>query len=265
MKRLILCADDYALAPGVSRAIRELAGTGRLNATSVMTPGPDLGPEAEALTAIAPPGFEIGLHVTLTGGLSPLTRPALPHYFGLGGLMARCFARRIKASVIEDEVEAQFQAFLEAFGRAPDFVDGHQHVHLLPVVRPIVVAACRRHAPKAWLRQCAGVGGTGRGPKGQILATLSSGLKHDARTGGFATNPAFSGAYDFRKAAAFPDLFPRFLDRLPDGSLVMVHPGHVDEDLTHVDPVHGPRAIEYAYLAGDRFPRDLAAAGFTLR
>ena len=63
----------------------------------------------------------------------------------------------------------------------------------------------------------------------------------------------------------FPDLFPRFLDRLPDGSLVMVHPGHVDEALTHVDPVHGPRAIEYAYLAGDRFPRDLAAAGFTLR
>jgi hypothetical protein len=264
MKRLILCADDYALAPGVSRAIRELGAQGRLNATSVMCSGPDLGREAAALVQAVPPGFQIGLHVTLTGGLGPLTRPDLPHYFGLGGLMARCFARRIKASVIEAEIEAQFEAFHDAFGRAPDFVDGHQHVHLLPVIRPIVVAACRVHAPKAWLRQCAGVGGAGLGPKGQILATLSSGLKHDARTGGFATNPAFSGAYDFRKAQTFADLFPRFLDGLPDGGLVMVHPGYVDETLLHVDPVHAPRAIEYAYLAGDQFPRDLASACFVL-
>jgi chitin disaccharide deacetylase len=264
MKRLILCADDYALAPGVSRAIRELSAARRLNATSVMTPGPHLVDEAKVLLEVAPPGFQIGLHVTFTGGLAPLTRPTLPRYFGLGGLMARAFARQLPKRLIEAEVEAQFEAFLAAFGRPPDFVDGHQHAHLLPVIRPAVVAACRRHAPKAWLRQCAGVGGAGLGPKGQILATLSSGLKRDALAGHFTTNPAFAGAYDFRRAGAFPDLFPRFLEGLPDGGLVMVHPGHVDEALTHVDPVHRPREIEYAYLAGERFPADLAEAGFTL-
>ena len=37
------------------------------------------------------------------------------------------------------EVRAQFEAFADAFGRPPDFVDGHQHVHLFPQVREAVL------------------------------------------------------------------------------------------------------------------------------
>lgn len=261
MKRLIVCADDYALSPGVSAAIRELASAGRLNATSVMTPGPDLAAEAARLSALRLDGFQIGLHVTLTSGLTPLTAPGLPRYFELGPLMLRCFLRAADAQRLAAEIEAQFVAFQDAFGRAPDFIDGHQHVHLLPVIRPLVLDAARRHAPRAWLRQCRGAG---EGLKGRVISALSGGLVADARALGFATNPGFSGAYEFDRAGAFADLFPRFLTGLPDGGLVMVHPGHVDEALKRVDPVHAPRAVEYAYLAGPAFPAALAAAGFSL-
>ncbi len=265
MKRLILCADDYALAPGVSRAIRGLAAAGRLNATSVMTPGADLGAEAEQLMAVAPPGFAIGLHVTLTGGLTPLTRPRLPRFWpGIAPLMAGAFLRRIDRSVVAAEIETQFEAFRRAFGRTPDFVDGHQHAHLLPGIRDLVLDALARHAPSAWIRQCDGPHGAGRGPKGQVIAALSGGLKRAAAVRGVATNPAFSGAYDFRQAARFAVIFPGFLKDLPDRGLVMVHPGHVDDALRRADPVHQPREHELAYLAGDAFPRDLAAAGFRL-
>ena len=34
---LLLCADDYGLAPGVNAAIRDLIAQGRLTATSVMS------------------------------------------------------------------------------------------------------------------------------------------------------------------------------------------------------------------------------------
>ena len=37
--RLILCADDYAIAPGVSRGILHLIAHGRLTATSAAPPG----------------------------------------------------------------------------------------------------------------------------------------------------------------------------------------------------------------------------------
>ena len=38
-RRIWLCADDYGLAEGVNRAIRDLISRGRLNATSVMMVG----------------------------------------------------------------------------------------------------------------------------------------------------------------------------------------------------------------------------------
>lgn len=264
MKRLVLCADDYALAPGVSRAIRELAAMGRLNAASVMTPGPDLSAEAARLLAAAPPGFEIGLHVTLTGGLKPLTAPRYAMAEGISPLLLRAHFGRLDRGAIAAEIEAQMAAFHEAFGSPPAFVDGHQHAHLLPGIRDLVVAAARRHAPGAWIRQCGGPRGAGEGIKGRIIATLSRGLRRTLERRGIATNPAFSGAYDFRRAAAFADIFPRFLPGLPDGALVMVHPGHVDEALRRADSVHEPRGHEYAYLAGATFPADLARAGFSL-
>ena len=41
-----------------------------------------------------------------------------------------------------------------AFGRAPDFVDGHQHVHLFPQVRDALLDVVKDDAPHAWVRQC---------------------------------------------------------------------------------------------------------------
>ncbi len=264
MKRLILCADDYALAPGVSRAIRELAAAGRLNATSVMTPGPDLAAEAGRLLAVAPAGFQIGLHVTLTGGLSPLTAPRFAMAEGISPLLLRAHLRRLDRPAITAEVEAQMRAFIAAFGRPPAFVDGHQRAHLLPAIRDIVVAATERHASGAWIRQCGGPRGAGEGVKGRVIAALSRGLRRTLARHHIPTNPAFSGAYDFRRATDFATIFPRFLDGLPDGSLVMVHPGYVDDPLRRADPVHAPREHENAYLVGDRFPADLTRAGFSL-
>ena len=54
----ILCADDYGLAPGVGRAIRNLIERGRLSATSCMTAGRFWPEEARLLQPLG--GHEIG-------------------------------------------------------------------------------------------------------------------------------------------------------------------------------------------------------------
>jgi predicted glycoside hydrolase/deacetylase ChbG (UPF0249 family) len=56
----------------------------------------------------------------------------------------------------------------------------------------------------------------------------------------------------------------QFLDGLPDGGLIMCHPGFVDDILVSLDPVTGQREREYAFLASDAFPRLLAANNVTL-
>jgi len=78
------------------------------------------------------------------------------------------------------------------------------------------------------------------------------------------TNPAFAGTYAFDAAANFAALFPRFLDCLPDGSVVMCHPGFVDAELERLDPLTTLREKEYAFFTSDAFPAVLATHGVAL-
>src|SRR3954451_3365853 len=162
-RRIWLCADDYGLSPGVNRAIRELIARGRLNATSVMVVGPAVGgDEIKALedAATKNPHCAIGLHATLSSPFHPLTMHFRPLDGGLfprfAKLLRAGLLRRLDPEIIRAEVSAQLAAFAEKFGRAPDFVDGHQHVQLFPQVREGFLAAVRQAAPAAWVRQGGG-------------------------------------------------------------------------------------------------------------
>ena len=54
-------------------------------------------------------------------------------------------------------------------------------------------------------------------------------FRHSATRAGITFNPAFAGAYNFSKKPDFGELFERFLDALPEGGLIMCHPGFVDD------------------------------------
>ena len=62
----------------------------------------------------------------------------------------------------------------------------------------------------------------------------------------------------FTPKADFATIFPRFLNGLPDGGLIMCHPGFVDAALKSLDPLTDLREREFAYFDSDAFPRDLA-------
>jgi predicted glycoside hydrolase/deacetylase ChbG (UPF0249 family) len=272
-RRIWLCADDYGLAPGVNAAIRDLVARGRLNATSVMVVTPTFSrAEADALAALDAAGSRvaIGLHVTLTGPLRPLTafRPAADGAFLPLAAMLRLAARRgLEAGALAREVEAQFAAFVEAFGRAPDFVDGHQHVHLFPQVRDAVLDAAHRLAPQAWMRQCGARGPLRRrlaDPKGLLIDYLSRGFRIRAAQLRIRTNPAFAGTYTYQPNADFARIFPAFLPGMPAGGLIMCHPGVVDPELERLDPLTTLREREYAYFRSDDFAEALKSQDLTL-
>jgi chitin disaccharide deacetylase len=273
-RRIWLCADDYGMAEGVNRAIRDLISRGRLNATSVMVVGAAIGrSEVAALQEVAAnsPRCAIGLHATLTAPFRPLTMYFRPLHGGLflpfPAMLRAGLLRRLDPGLVEDELTAQLAAFKELFGRAPDFVDGHQHVQLFPQVRDGFLRAVKEAAPGAWVRQ----GGRQQplakrlgAPKALVLDVLSAQFRKRATAAGIAFNPAFAGAYDFSKAPEFGGLMGEFLDGLPDGGLVMCHPGFVDETLEGLDPFTTQREAEHAYLASDRFAALLATNKVTL-
>ncbi|MGE5158306.1 MAG: ChbG/HpnK family deacetylase [Gemmatimonas sp.] len=272
--RIWLCADDYGISPAVNRGIRDLIDRGRLNATSVMVVGPAVGrDEILALQTAAreSPRCAIGLHATLTAPFRPLSihfRPldggmflSIPKLFR-GGL-----SRRLDPEIIKAELKLQLTTFGELFGRAPDFVDGHQHVQLFPLVRDAFLEAVRELAPAAWVRQAGRPGPLHRrlnAPKAMFLDALSARFRRQAARAGVAVNPAFAGAYDFAKKPDFSRLMHQFLEDLPDESVVMCHPGFVDDVLVSLDPFTDQRQREHAYLAGEQFPALLAQKRVTL-
>jgi chitin disaccharide deacetylase len=273
-RRIWLCADDYGLSPGVNRGIRELIERGRLNATSVMLVGPAIGrDEVSALNdAVArSPHCAIGLHATLTAPFHPLTmhyRPLLDGLFlPLGKMLRTSLMRQLDPEIIRSELTAQIAAFTNLFGRAPDYIDGHQHVQIFPQVRDALLAAVKASAPNAWVRQSGRIQPLSQRlnmPKALLLDMLSASFRKRAARAGIAFNPGFAGAYDFTGPADFATLMAGFLDGLPDGGLVMCHPGHVDDVLISLDPFTDQRAREYAFLASDDFSRLLDTNKVTL-
>jgi predicted glycoside hydrolase/deacetylase ChbG (UPF0249 family) len=270
-RRIWLCADDYGISPGVNRAIRDLIGRGRLNATSVMVVGPAVArDEVDALKSVAANSRRcaIGLHATLTAPFRPLTMHFQPidggMFLSLPKMLRAALLRRLDPEIIHAELTVQLKAFDELFGRPPDFVDGHQHIQLFPIVRDAFLAAVKAAAPDAWVRQGGRNGGRLGPPKALFIDLLSAQFRSRAARAGIAFNPGFAGAYDFTGQPDFGPLMRQFLDRLPEGGLIMCHPGEVDETLRSLDPLTAQREHEYAFLSGADFPALLAANKVTL-
>lgn len=273
-RRIWLCADDYGMSPGVNRAIRELIAKKRINATSVMVVGAAIDrAEIDALTQAVTdnPDCAIGLHATLTAPFNPLTMHFKPldggQFWPLSRLLRASLLRGLDPEIVQAELFAQIAAFRDLFGRAPDYVDGHQHVQLFPQIRDAFLAAVKDAAPAAWVRQC------GRNlplaqrlnnPKALLLDTLSDTFRRKSASAGVAFNSGFAGAYDMVRGGDFGAAMQEFLSGLPDGGLVMCHPGFVDEMLVSVDNVTDQREREFSFLAGDGFPRLLDASNVTL-
>lgn len=282
VRGVVVCADDFGLAPGVSDAIAELIAAGRLSATSCMSLMPDwraAAPDLRAACERSP--ADIGLHLTLTDQ-PPLTPcPTLApegRLPALGQLMQFAFTGRLPAKELRAEIEAQLDAFEAVWGAAPDFVDGHQHVHVLPGVRralldvlvrrylsPEVGAMPLRSCP-LYVRDCTEsvtriVLRGGARLKALIVSTLSAGMAAQLRQLGLACNQGFSGLHDFASTEPFRQRMRRFLCHLGPLPLVHVHPGRSDIWLREIDTLTDAREHELAYLASAAYVEDLHEFG----
>lgn len=264
-RRLALCADDFGQSLAIDRGILALARQGRLQAVSCLTGGAAWAADAAALVQLAEPGgLQIGLHWNLTDGapLAPALAARWPRFPTLPALIARAHLRALPLAAIGAELQAQWAAFVAISGRTPDFVDGHQHVHHLPGLRDLLLAALPAAAAPA-LRHTGRLPGPGFAVKRALIAgTGGRALGRQLQRRGLPHNTSLFGVYDFRD----PDYrawMQRWLAALPArGALLFCHPGEAADDAA--DPIAGARVRELAYLRSDAFADDLVAAGVTL-
>lgn len=287
---ILLCADDYGLAPGVSAAILELLQAGRLSVTGCMTVSPFWSEHGAWLKASVPPQA-VGLHLTLTdhvplGPMPNLRRraglaedgPSPPRLPPLGVLLRLALTGQLRRPEIVAEIAAeigrQCAVFTAVTGHPPAFIDGHQHVHLFPGISGLVLDAVAALPRGTWVRDCReslpailrrGVAV----PKAAFLSLLGWTAGQRATKRGLAGNCGFRGVHDFSGRQPFAMLLDRFLG--PGGNqepglppLIMCHPGIPDAALRQADPVCEPRRDEYDTLVGPLLPQLLERHGVRL-
>lgn len=216
LRRLCICADDFGLHPAINDAVLVLVAMGRLQATSAMVGAPAWASGAAALASIDAAQLDVGLHLDLTE--YPLTVPAR----SLAGWLLQGLR---DVNVLLREVHAQFDAFEQALGRMPAYVDGHQHVHQFPGVRDALLTALTTRYPgqHPWLRSTQPGGG---GLKPFVIDALGRrGLARHALALDFPQNRRLLGVYGFDgDAQRYRQHVDAWLDAAQDGDLLMCHP-----------------------------------------
>ena len=264
MKAVTICADDYAMCPEVSSAIIELGEKQRLQATSCLVTSGDWKAQARRLQ-VSKASMDTGLHLNFTEG------PGLTSAFsqGLPGLKKMLVLSHLQAlddSQIKAEITAQYLAFCDAFGRQPDFIDGHQHIHHLPQVRQALLSVIHEQVSdeKFWIRSTSPIIGSD-GLKSLVISGCgAAALRKSLKSSGITTNSAFAGVYSLEPDQPFPQLMRNWLKSLPDRGLIMCHPAKAMAASGILDHAEA-RLLEYEYLASDRFVGDCEDAGVALR
>jgi|GEM_PF-24044 len=246
-KHIVVCADDFGMTPGIDAGMLQLAAMGRLSAVSCLALGPAFAADAPALAGI---DADLGVHLNLTEAFDAAGRTAV---MPLPALIARAYTGRLDGAWIDTQLARQFDAFERTLGRAPDYVDGHQHVHQLPGVLPRLLDFLRRrYGPqRPWLRHTApgildGIPLRDAAKAHLIGALGAAALRRAAHRDGWRTNRRMLGVYGLdggvRRYAA---LLHHWLYHALDGDLIMCHPGLPSSG----DRLAGQRAAEYSVLA----------------
>jgi predicted glycoside hydrolase/deacetylase ChbG (UPF0249 family) len=245
MKRLIINADDFGLAPGVNRAIMELQNAGALSSATLMANGPYFSPAV--YMAFAQPGLAVGCHVVLVDG-SPCLRPGeVPSLLDprdsssfrvtVGSFVNDLLRGRIRGREIEAEAVAQIRR-IQSSGLTVSHIDSHKHLHAFPrVLAPLLRAArhcgvnCVRNPfEPGWSLRATRSGGAMRRMQVQLMRSQRKTFyritkEHAMRTADGSIGLLATGVLD--------DLVLRSLLRaMPEGTWELVcHPGYMDDAL----------------------------------
>ncbi|WP_019883352.1 MULTISPECIES: ChbG/HpnK family deacetylase [unclassified Methylophilus] len=267
MAKVIICADDYAQSAAIDAAILTLIERGILTATSCMTLSPRWPESARQLTPQLRTKADLGLHLDFTQ-FSRSMRVSHPV------LVLRSLTGLLSTQKVMANIKQQLDAFEDALHTPPDYIDGHLHVHQLPIIREALLTILQHrysHLPlseRPWLRISSPP--VGSGLKARIIHWLGAEkLKQLAKAAGFRVSPVLLGVYDFQgDAAAYQARWLYWARQLKQllisekdlPPVLMCHPARPTQVIDPHDPIAIARMIEWQVMQSADFSAWLSMA-----
>lgn len=249
-KQVTLCVDDFGLNENINQAVFQLAAERRISATSCLTQADAWGAGAPRLRSL---DIDVGLHINFTEKLG-----ADKHFYRpLSTLIVKAWLRRLDHGVLVRAIERQCDLFERHMKRAPDFFDGHQHVHQFPQIRDALmdVLIRRYDCDDFWVRSTAMRNASlsrGLQWKARLVALLgSSALRRRLQRIGFPYNDDFAGVYSLAGGSTrFEQHMQAWLAGAGERIVIMCHPADGAEP---GDAIGAQRAAELAFLQSEAF------------
>jgi hopanoid biosynthesis associated protein HpnK len=222
LKRLILNADDFGIAPEVNEAVEIAHRDGVLRAASLMVGAPaaqDAVERARRLESLA-----VGLHVVLVHGRPVLPPERVPDLVDERGKFlvdlvragVRFFFRPGVRAQLAAEIRAQFMRFAQT-GLRLDHADAQSHMHVHPTIFALILRIGREYGLRAVRLPREPYGGT------RSIEFWLALMRARAKRAGIVTN---DWAFGVNEAGALDEeRLLQILDRLPQGvTEVFFHP-----------------------------------------
>ncbi|MBD3296277.1 MAG: ChbG/HpnK family deacetylase [Candidatus Omnitrophica bacterium] len=250
MKILIINADDTGLSGDINEAVSRCFRAGVITGSSITPCGRYFHHGADMLRVDG--AARAGVHLTLTGGLEPVTAdrsrvrslltPEGRFPRGYVDIARKALTGKLVLSELREELSSQIEA-VKACGLEVTHLDAHEHVHMFPVVLDCVVdLAVKYDIPyiRVPLERFSVAGMDFR-----FRDILRYGvLRYFAGKGmrtvnclGIGHNDGFFG--HFHSGRITGPLLKRFLSGMPAGITELpVHPGILSEELLGESPWH---------------------------
>ncbi len=245
-RRVTVCADDFGMSSQICEAVLQLARQQALTATSCVVDTKTVASFVAPLLEVAA-DVSIGLHLNLTEAFANTGDNENNLHASLPRWWWRCYTGGASPIAVRREIQRQLDRFEALFARPPDFIDGHQHVHQLPVIRDQLIDEIMvRYTGHIALRST--ISRRSRGIKARIVQSLG-GAELQALASGNAvrTNLDFAGIYDFTATMPYADRMHSWATSIADCGLIMCHPELPGATTLH----HAARAAEFDFLQSE--------------
>lgn len=247
MKRLIVNADDCNLTRGVTEGILKAHEEGIVTSTTVLI---NLPLEEHTLRELKKRrGLGLGLHLNVTLG-EPVNLPSeVSSLVRADGRFRRPNEYQEHPPAPKDllrEYEAQVRLFVKDFGRKPDHLDTHHHLHDFPVFFQVLAQVAKRW--KLPIR------------RSHIFQIAT----HGKLTRRLKTTDYLFGNLQVRYPWRW-DPFLSLMEHLPEGtSEIACHPGFKDARLRKISSLVDSREVELNLLSSKRLRKEISRLGIEL-
>lgn len=206
-RNIIISADDFGKSKTANQNILELAKLGKVQRVSILINGKFSKKEVNELLDSK---VKLDAHLILPGtDHNNDQRKVLRRSFLF---LARLIAGRTTLSKVEKVWEKQIQKFKKIFGRYPDGINSHEHVHFFPPYFKIALRLGEKYKIPHLRAATNNVVNNGN-KVGRILKVLNSIKKKK------------SNSYNYITSLDWIENIDKFLNNSPQGSLeIICHP-----------------------------------------